>query len=811
MLKYRKTAAFILMLGLFQIVLSQPQIRLDPEQLDLHAVWYPGEWEWGNWEVYQGSFSIYNDGDEVLQVTSIESDVEWLVAASGEFEIAPDGNHSVRFDIECEPEENPEFDEYDITVTISSNDPDNEEIELPVHAVLEIFPLIFDFQNIDVELYIGQEEQWEFSMENVGDEDIGFQFEIELISEPDQNQQHPQVGIDPQEGVLEPEDEIEVIITANAEDCEEGDYELNIYLSTNIPYCGEFEFRVILRVTAAPDIDVEWSEDYGYPDVVDWNLGYHDFFLGGPYEMVVEVFNRGSDDLVIDEIYCEHEYFTAEPNELFLEPDESAEVIFIFDADEVLDILVYGDDPDTNEVEGFQNGEAMYFMVWDNEQRREYFARVEFIEGPEVWVNTGESVIAIDVFWSPPRIPFSQGWNLISLNVVPVENYWDNYEEGPNMVLMLEEFRDDEGEMILDIIKDERGDFCAPLRGYYAIDYWNLEESYLIKVRDDIDVFWLGAPIHPQTELSLEAGWNMVAYYPYYDLPADEESDFYVLSSIIDHVLIAKDGQGRFMAPRFGYSNMPPWTPCQGYQVYVDEDLVLVYPVEYEERQGAVAVTGSKVTEHWPAPVATASNMRLLVLAEPPLLWQGGSKGGYEIGVYTNNQLVGSGVLHDGVCGIAVWGDDPSTVAIDGALEGQPFEIRLLTGEGGHSCPPPYNSESAVDYTLLSGEAVYATDGFAVVELSASATVPDEFGINSVYPNPFNSSTTIRYGLGKPAPTRLALYDLSGREVRTLYEGNRQAGFHSVNLNANDLSSGVYFVRLEASGQTISRKVLLIR
>jgi len=88
---------------------------------------------------------------------------------------------------------------------------------------------------------------------------------------------------------------------------------------------------------------------------------------------------------------------------------------------------------------------------------------------------------------------------------------------------------------------------------------------------------------------------------------------------------------------------------------------------------------------------------------------------------------------------------------------------------------------------------------------------PSSFILYLIHPNPFNSSTTITYGLGKPAPTRLTLYDLSGREVRTLVEGNRQAGIHTVNLIAGDLLSGIFFVRLEASGQALSRKVLLLK
>jgi len=57
----------------------------------------------------------------------------------------------------------------------------------------------------------------------------------------------------------------------------------------------------------------------------------------------------------------------------------------------------------------------------------------------------------------------------------------------------------------------------------------------------------------------------------------------------------------------------------------------------------------------------------------------------------------------------------------------------------------------------------------------------------------------------------MALYDLSGKEVRRLFEGYRCAGFHFVNMKAGDLSSGLYFVRLQAFDQVFTQKVMLIR
>ncbi|MCF7810847.1 T9SS type A sorting domain-containing protein [bacterium] len=86
-----------------------------------------------------------------------------------------------------------------------------------------------------------------------------------------------------------------------------------------------------------------------------------------------------------------------------------------------------------------------------------------------------------------------------------------------------------------------------------------------------------------------------------------------------------------------------------------------------------------------------------------------------------------------------------------------------------------------------------------------------EFKIYPAYPNPFNSTTTITFGLDKSTTARLALYDMSGRQVRTLFNGYSQAGFHSVNLNADDLSSGFYLVRLETAGFITTREVILLK
>ncbi|NQU05064.1 MAG: T9SS type A sorting domain-containing protein [Calditrichaeota bacterium] len=88
---------------------------------------------------------------------------------------------------------------------------------------------------------------------------------------------------------------------------------------------------------------------------------------------------------------------------------------------------------------------------------------------------------------------------------------------------------------------------------------------------------------------------------------------------------------------------------------------------------------------------------------------------------------------------------------------------------------------------------------------------PEVFQLYPAYPNPFNSTTTIRYELPSQSHVSLQLYNTFGQQVNTLFEGYRQAGFHSATLSASDLPSGLYFVRLGVSCRVFTQKVMLIR
>jgi len=88
---------------------------------------------------------------------------------------------------------------------------------------------------------------------------------------------------------------------------------------------------------------------------------------------------------------------------------------------------------------------------------------------------------------------------------------------------------------------------------------------------------------------------------------------------------------------------------------------------------------------------------------------------------------------------------------------------------------------------------------------------PTSFILYPVYPNPFNSVTTIRYELPRPSHVSLSVYDISGRLVETLVDERVDAGRYAKSWYAGVLPSGLYFVKFEASDRVQMQKVVLIR
>jgi hypothetical protein len=89
--------------------------------------------------------------------------------------------------------------------------------------------------------------------------------------------------------------------------------------------------------------------------------------------------------------------------------------------------------------------------------------------------------------------------------------------------------------------------------------------------------------------------------------------------------------------------------------------------------------------------------------------------------------------------------------------------------------------------------------------------VPEDFSLSQNYPNPFNPVTNIEFMVSKSSFVKLAVFDVSGREVETLVNQSMSAGSYKADWNATKYSSGIYFYSITTENYHETKKMILIK
>jgi hypothetical protein len=108
------------------------------------------------------------------------------------------------------------------------------------------------------------------------------------------------------------------------------------------------------------------------------------------------------------------------------------------------------------------------------------------------------------------------------------------------------------------------------------------------------------------------------------------------------------------------------------------------------------------------------------------------------------------------------------------------------------------------------------TGGVVWVQDENQSEIPNNFTLLQNYPNPFNPSTKIRFaipfvGTGLALSVQLKVYDILGNEVATLVNEEKAPGTYEVEFNATQLSSGIYFYKLQAGNFMEAKKMVLVK
>ncbi|MBK9097162.1 MAG: T9SS type A sorting domain-containing protein [bacterium] len=143
------------------------------------------------------------------------------------------------------------------------------------------------------------------------------------------------------------------------------------------------------------------------------------------------------------------------------------------------------------------------------------------------------------------------------------------------------------------------------------------------------------------------------------------------------------------------------------------------------------------------------------------------------------------------------------------------IKLGFVSGNGNSNTPKTY---SFIDNSLLGGSKFYYrlkqidTDGsFEYSDIVSVEFLPQKFSLEQNYPNPFNPTTKIRWQSPVGSHQTLKIYDVLGNEVSTLVDEYLPAGSYETEFNADGLSSGIYFYKLQAGSFVETKKMILIK
>jgi hypothetical protein len=148
-------------------------------------------------------------------------------------------------------------------------------------------------------------------------------------------------------------------------------------------------------------------------------------------------------------------------------------------------------------------------------------------------------------------------------------------------------------------------------------------------------------------------------------------------------------------------------------------------------------------------------------------------------------------------------GDGPVTITSQDPVAlapGESFEVFYAMALGADEATMLTSIAAAIDKY----EALFVS----VEDIDLSV---NKFNLGQNYPNPFNQSTTISYQVPENGFVSLKIYNTVGKEVATLVSSNQTLGSHTIEFNAEGLTSGMYYCTLRCNGQVQSNKMFLVK
>ena len=375
-------------------------------------------------------------------------------------------------------------------------------------------------------------------------------------------------------------------------------------------------------------------------------------------------------------------------------------------------------------------------------------------------------------------VHMEEGWNLISLDVDPyISTTFDFFHE------MMEDIA----------YVSSPGGYFRPGDLFSSLGELEVGKGYYVKMHESMMMDFHGADT--SINYNLSAGWNLIAYEPQMSMPPSQAFGSLIDADVLEYVSGFDGGAILYDPDQLPFLNtLTSMENGLGYWVKIST----ATPFEYPVSPARVAIASD-------SPIENAVNGNLN--PTPVYMFINGTvnSGGASLGndswvdVKTESGLlVGSMNIYDDkyLVTSAIYGDDPTTAAIDGAVSGEELVLEFQGTEV--------------------GSVVFDANQVVRTNIELSDILPNTYALSSAYPNPFNPATTFSYAIPTESKVAITVYDITGRVVQNLVSGIQSAGVHAVTWHGLDnlgksVASGTYFIRMNAPGFNNVTKVMFMK
>ena len=481
--------------------------------------------------------------------------------------------------------------------------------------------------------------------------------------------------------------------------------------------------------------------------------------------------------------FCERDIHNGDAIGVFYK-DGSTEICAgygIWDGASIMVFAAWGDDSQTIEKDGFNSMENYTFKMWDSDLGEEFYVNKHIKSGNSVYLpNTITRIDEMEAICSVTQsVIFINGWNIVSSYVTP---------ENDSLIAIVRPIADN-----MVIAKNNLGKVYLPQDNHFdQIGKWELEEGYLVYITQADTLEIEGDAAAVGTSIDLINGWNLISY-----LFADGQDAVTALANISDNVIIVKNNLGKVYLPQDNHFNqIGDLVAGEGYLLYIDQADNLVYPdpnLKQSLKERCLETQFLKFNK------PSFKSATLMLSTNLP--------NATEIGAYNqNDELVGSGVVENGMAIIAIFGDDEFTNITDGAKKDEKITFKML-----HT-----KTQYLEEITLTDIENVLNGDVYDEVKYKTHsilrAKISNDYSVSAgdidleLFPNPAKLSTELHLQLDTDDEITIELYNATGKLMQTVYTGKY---ISNTTINTSNLESGLYQIIVHSNDEIYSVKLII--